>query len=120
MMLQRAEQGNRLNHGMINVICSGLSEIVFKLLSPCTLFVDFYFICPHPIFYCHSDVIAALDFVYANTFYGFSNYQMGVIFTTQRMLEPYITTSDTQCDKLECPLLNYIFCIFLLAVTSDT
>lgn len=123
MMLQRAERGNRLNHGMINVICSGLSEIVFKSLSPCTLFVDFYFICPHPIFYCHSDVIAALDFVFANTFYVgfFLTYQMGVIFTTQRMLEPLIPTSDAQCDKLEwSPSLDYIFCIFLLAVTSDT
>lgn len=67
IMVQRAERGNRLNHGMINVICSGLSEIV-KFLSPCALFVDFCFICPHPIFYCHSNVITALDFVFANTF----------------------------------------------------
>lgn len=51
VMLQRAEQANRFNHSMINLICPGLSEI--KSTTCCHLLLSLLslcFICPPPIF----------------------------------------------------------------------
>lgn len=88
VMLQREEQANRLKHSMRNLIWPGLSEIksttcrhlLLSLLSPC-------FICPPPIcFVSHSFiVIAALDFVFANTLYRLFKLEMSVIFKTENV-----------------------------------